>query len=572
MKESLGELLIKENFINLKQLEQAREKQKEHGNRLISSLVHGGFIKEDIILEFLGRHFKLPTVDLNSFEINPESVKLIPQKFCERHVIIPISVVGRSLVVAFFDPTHLFIKDDIGVISRKKIEIVLATERAIRKAIEKHFGVTHDLFSMASKIEEKIEISPSEVKDDIVQLAKIHEGEAESSPIINFVNTLLQEAISKRASDIHVEPYEKRFRIRFRIDGILHEKTQPPQGSAIAIVSRLKVLCRMNITERRRPQDGRLKVRTSNGSEIDFRVNSIPTLFGEKMVLRILDKSNLKVDLTQLGFEPQEMKLFKRIIHQPQGMVLVTGPTGSGKTTTLYSAIQDLNHPNKNISTAEDPVEFNIDGINQVQINSEIKFSFSDALRSFLRQDPEIIMVGEIRDRETAEIAFKAASTGHMVVSTLHTNDAPSTITRLIDMGIAPYIVAESTSLVVAQRLIKRVCSSCTVDQEIDPEVLRDVGVEENDLKNFKKIKVGEGCSACNGTGLRGRVAIFELMQLSSHIKDGIFKSVSTSELKQISIHKGKMKTLRQSALLKLKKGETSLEEVINSTLGDKIE
>ncbi|MCB0363290.1 MAG: Flp pilus assembly complex ATPase component TadA, partial [Bdellovibrionales bacterium] len=378
------------------------------------------------------------------------------------------------------------------------------------------------------------------------------------------------EAIKLRASDIHVEPYEKRFRVRFRVDGVLHEKTQPPPGTAIAVISRIKIISKMDIGERRRAQDGRLKVRLRNGKEIDFRVNSVPTLFGEKIVLRLLDKSNLQVDMTKLGMDDEQLKLFKSAIHLPQGMTLVTGPTGSGKTTTLYSALSELNESTRNISTAEDPVEFNLDGINQVQANADIGLGFSEILRAFLRQDPEVIMLGEIRDLETANIAFKAASTGHLVISTLHTNDAPASVSRLLDMGVPGFMVAEATSLIVAQRLMRKICSNCIVDTRIDPEVLLSLGVKPEEIDSFKDLKKGEGCGECNGTGLKGRVAIYEMMPMSLAMREAILKGVTPTEMKQSAIAAGMM-TLRASALKKLKLGMTTVQEVLNSSVGDQV-
>lgn len=565
-KKGLGELLVKENLININQLEEARKAQKQHGGRLMTALVNMGHISEKDLAEFLGRQHGLPTIDLLNFEIDPKAIELVSRQVCEKHRVIPVQKSDRTLVVAFADPTNIFVKDDLSLLTRCKIEVVVASESMILKAIEKYYPSSSQLNSLMSEIEDTEEAFEStQVQAEVVD-SEAAEGDG---PIIKFVNAMLAEAIKLRASDIHIEPYEKRFRIRFRIDGVLHEKTQPPPGTASAIVSRLKILCKMNIAERRRPQDGRLKVRLQNGSEVDFRVNTVPALFGEKMVLRILDKTNLQVDMTRLGFEQSDLALFTKCLHQPQGMLLVTGPTGSGKTVTIYSALAELNKPGKNISTAEDPVEFNLDGINQIQINSEIGFGFPEALRAFLRQDPDVIMVGEIRDYETGAIAYKAASTGHMVLSTLHTNDAASTVTRLVDMGIAPYIVAEATSLVVAQRLIKGVCQRCATETKVAPEVLLELGVLESELHEFNDLRRGEGCSECNGTGLRGRMAIFELLNMSPAVKEAIFRGASPQEIKRHAIQNDNMRTLRRSALLKLKRGLTTVEEVLNSSVGD---
>lgn len=565
-KKGLGELLVRENLINLDQLEQARKAQKEHGGRLMTALVRMGYVREKEIADFLGRQHGVPTIDLANFEIDPKVIELVSRQVCEKHRVIPVQKADRTLVVAFADPTNIYVKDDLSLITRCKIELVVAAESAIMSAIEKYYGSHSRLNTIMNEMEdseEAFEKNPAQA--EIVD----QDNSGESSPIIKFVNAMLAEAIKLKASDIHIEPYEKRFRIRFRMDGSLVEKTQPPPGAAGAIVSRIKILSKMDITERRRPQDGRIKVRLKNGMEVDFRVNCLPTLFGEKVVMRILDKSNLQVDMTKLGMEPDDLEVFKKCINLPQGMVLITGPTGSGKTTTIYSALGELNQPDVNISTAEDPVEFNLDGINQVQINTEINFTFPDALRAFLRQDPDVIMVGEIRDYDTGAIAYKAASTGHMVVSTLHTNDAASTVTRLVDMGIPPYIVAEATTLVVAQRLIKGICKSCIVEHRVPPEVLIDLGVKEADLEKYKELRRGEGCGECGGMGTRGRMAIFEVMQVTAAVKEAIFKGASPLELKRHAIAKDNMKTLRQSALLKLMRGQTTVDEVLNTSVGD---
>jgi type IV pilus assembly protein PilB len=386
-------------------------------------------------------------------------------------------------------------------------------------------------------------------------------------PIVKFVNTMLAEAIKLKASDIHIEPYEKRLRVRYRVDGSLYEKSQPPSGVAAGLSSRIKIMARLDIAERRRPQDGRIKVKTSNGKEVDFRVSVLPTLFGEKIVMRILDKAALKLDMTQLGFDEKDLALFKERIADPQGMVLVTGPTGSGKTTTLYSALWSLNDPQVNISTAEDPVEFNLDGINQVQVNHDIKFGFAEALRSFLRQDPDIILVGEIRDLDTAEIAFKAANTGHLVLSTLHTNDAPASISRLVDMGIAPYLITTTITLVVAQRLGGRVCPVCAVVHKVTDAVLVSAGVKSEDIGKFELMR-GEGCDNCNGSGIKGRVAIYEVMPMTNSLRDIVMKSGGPLDVKRAAI-KGGMRSLRQAAIEKLKQGLISLDEVLTVTMGD---
>ena len=562
----MGELLVRENLINIDQLDKARKEQKQKGGGLSSALVRMGAVKESEITEFLGREYGLPTIDLETFEVSPEVISLLSKQVCEKHMVLPVSKSGRTLVVAFSDPSNIFIKDDLSLLTRCKIEVVVASDTSIAKAIENYYGSKANFSGLMSEIEEA-----DDEFESIGSNATVIDSDAEigSAPIVKFVNAMLAEAISINASDIHIEPYEKRFRIRFRIDGQLVEKTQPPPGAAIAVVSRIKVICKLDIAERRRPQDGRLKVRLKNGKEVDFRVNCLPTLFGEKVVLRVLDKSNLQVDMVNLGMESDDQDVFVKAVNQPQGMVLITGPTGSGKTTTVYSAISELNKPEVNVSTAEDPVEFNLDGVNQVQINTEIGFGFPEALRAFLRQDPEVIVVGEIRDKETAEIAFKAASTGHMVISTLHTNDASSTITRLLDMGTAPFLVAEATSLVVAQRLIRKICVVCAVPHKVPDESLIDLGVSPELVGEYSETMIGEGCSQCNQSGLRGRIAIFEVLKLTGPVKQAVFESASPLVVKQRAIESGGLRSLRQAALLKLKAGVTTVGEVLNSSVED---
>ncbi len=566
-KKGLGELLVRESLIDINQLEQAKREQRNHGGRLTTALVKMGFVKESQLAEFLGQQYQVPTIDLANFEVDPEAIKLISKQVCEKYSIIPVSKAAKSLVVAFADPSNVFVKDDLALLTRHKIEPVVASEVAIVAAIEKYYGGTVNRFqSIMSEIEEQ--------DDNFTatnSTAELVDGKdnVEDGPIINFVNAMLTEAIKVRASDIHIEPYEKRFRIRFRIDGVLVERIMPPAGAATAISSRIKILSKMDIGERRRPQDGRLKVKMRSGQEVDFRVNATPTIFGEKIVMRILDKSNLQVDLMKLGMEQDQLEVFQECLHLPQGMLLITGPTGSGKTTTIYSGLAELNTPDTNISTAEDPVEFNLDGINQVQVNPMIQFTFADALRAFLRQDPEVIMVGEIRDLETAEVAYKAASTGHLVVSTLHTNDAASTVCRLMEMGVPAFMVAEATTLVVAQRLMRKICDKCSIETTVPTEVLLKLGVPEGELHEYNKLRKGEGCERCGGTGLKGRMAIFEAMKITNAVKEVIFKGGTPLELKRHAVMHDKMRTLRGSALLKLKRGLTTVEEVFNSSVGD---
>lgn len=562
----MGELLVRENVIDVDQLEKAKRHQKESGGNLTAALVNLGYIKENELADFIGKQYDLPTIDLRNFECDPAAIGIIPKQTCLKYNVIPVSKAGKTLVVAFADPSNIFVKDDLALMTRCKIEVVVAAELSIKSAIEKYYGPSGMNFAnISSGLQEDSEYHGEESDVEMVGV----EVETDDS-IVKFVSAMLAEAIKAGASDIHVEPYEKRFRIRFRIDGSLIQKTQPPQGAAAAIVSRLKIMSKMDIAEKRRPQDGRLKVRLQDGKTVDFRVSSVPTLFGEKIVMRLLDKTNLQVDMKKLGFEAGQLEELEDAIHLPQGMILITGPTGSGKTTTIYSCLAELNKPNVNISTAEDPVEFNLDGINQVQVNAEIDFTFAMALKAFLRQDPEVIMVGEIRDLETANVAYKAASTGHLVVSTLHTNDASSTVSRLLDMGVPNFMVAEATTLVVAQRLMRKICNHCRTDHRVSPEILVKMGVREENLHEFNNLKRGEGCAECNGTGLSGRIAIHEILKMTSEVKDAIFRGASPLQIKRQAVKSG-MQTLRMSALNKLKIGLTTVEEVLNSSVSDDI-
>ncbi|MEZ4871497.1 MAG: type IV-A pilus assembly ATPase PilB [Bdellovibrionales bacterium] len=564
-KKAIGELLVRQNFIDVQQLEQARRVQKQHGGRLTSALISLGYVNEMELAEFMGQQYQVPTIDLSIFECAPDAIAMLPRKVCEKYNVIPVSKAGKTLVVAFSDPSNIYVKDDLGLLTRSKIEVVVASEIAINQAIEKYYqGETSKVDSILSDMEDSAEFQV-EAEDDAGE-----DDENVDEPIIKFVNAMLNEAIKVRASDIHIEPYEKRFRIRFRIDGKLIEKTQPPQESAGAVISRIKILSQLDIAERRRPQDGRLKIKRRGMADVDFRVSVCPTMFGEKIVMRLLDKSNLQVDMMKLGFEKDQLAMLTETIHQPQGMVLITGPTGSGKTTTIYSCLAELNSPDVNLSTAEDPVEFNLDGINQVQVNADIGFGFAEALRSFLRQDPDVVMVGEIRDLETANVAYKAASTGHLVVSTLHTNDAASTVSRLLDMGVPQFMVAEATSLVVAQRLMRKNCSNCVVPVKVTNEVLLDLGVPEADLHLFQNTMRGEGCQNCGGSGCSGRIAVHEVLQMTSAVKEAIFNNASPLEIKKNAIASGMM-SLRMSALEKLKRGEASVEQVLAATLSDDI-
>lgn len=560
--------LIQDNLLSPSQLEEAVAHQKKAGKSLEASLVELKYIEGTTLAKYYSKKFSVPFLDLTQFEIDHSVLPLIPPSFCRKHTVIPVSKIGRSLVVAFADPSNIFIKDDLSVVTQMMIQIVVADAGIIEDSIEKNYTPKKNMNEVVSHLQ-GVE-GEYQAEEEHSQLIDSKDLDSSSGPVIQFVNGILNEAIHSKASDIHVEVYEKRCRVRYRIDGRLEEKIFPPKGTASAIASRLKIMSKLDIAEKRRPQDGRLKVKLSSGKEVDFRVSVVPVLFGEKIVMRLLDKSNLSADLHKLGFTEREMGMIQDTIVRPQGMALVTGPTGSGKTTTIYSVLNELNTPQKNISTAEDPVEFNLDGINQVQTNSEIGFTFSHALRAFLRQDPDIIMVGEIRDSETAEIAFKAASTGHLVVSTLHTNDSLSTITRLIDIGIPPYMVAEVVSLVLAQRLVKRVCSSCKQPHEVPHETLIHLGVPENELDQYGGTTKGAGCQQCGNTGYRGRMPIFEIFQMTNATREGIIKGMTATELKRIAIKEG-LTTLRSSALTRLRDGITTVEEVINTSVKDEL-
>lgn len=565
VKKGIGELLVRENIVNIAQLEEARKDQKATGGRLGSALVRLGHVNDKELADFLSRHYEVPAIDLDQFEIDELALKTIPKEMCEKHMVIPVSRTDNILIVAFSDPSNMFIRDDLSFVSRCKIEVVVAPETQIQKAIEKYFrGSKGDLGSIVTEMENSDEALNFTAS---LQAQLLEGGDAELGPLVKFVNLMLSEAIRLKASDIHIEPYEKRLRVRYRIDGLLHEKVQPPPGLAAGLASRIKIMARLDIAERRRPQDGRIKVKTASGLDVDFRVSVLPTLFGEKIVMRLLDKSNLKLDMTKLGFEPDDLEAFQQKLNDPQGLVLVTGPTGSGKTTTLYSALATVNDPQINISTAEDPVEFNLDGINQVQVHQDIGFTFAEALRSFLRQDPDVILVGEIRDLETAEIAFKAASTGHLVLSTLHTNDAPATISRLLDMGVQPYLITSTVSLIVAQRLAGRVCEKCKSSQRVEPDVLIAAGARPEEVSQYEVTR-GDGCSVCNGSGIKGRVAIYEVMQMSTPLREIILKGGSPVDIKRAAL-KGGMRSLRQAALMKLKTGQISLEQVLTNTVKD---
>jgi type IV pilus assembly protein PilB len=567
MPEKLGELLLKNNLITSQQLEKALDDQKATGGRLGDSLIKLGLVQEGELVGFLSKQYGMPSINLAEIKISPEVLKIIPNDVAIKYQVIPVSLRNSTLIVAMVDPSNIFAIDDIKFLTGHRIEPMIASESSMAQALDMYYGTTKGLTSILQGIEaEELQVTGEEDSIDIGNLQQA----SEDAPVIKLVNAILTDAVKKRASDIHVEPYEKFLRIRFRIDGILYEIMRPPLKMKNAVVSRLKIMARLDIAERRLPQDGRIKLKMAKGEEMDLRVSILPTLFGEKVVLRLLDKSNLQLDMTKLGFEENQIRDFKEAIYKPYGMVLVTGPTGIGKTTTLYSALSELNKITENISTAEDPVEFNLPGINQVQIHEEIGLTFANALRSFLRQDPDIILVGEIRDFETAEIGIKAALTGHLVLSTLHTNDAPSTINRLLNMGIEPFLVSSATNLIVAQRLVRKICAECKAPVIIPPESFAKLGIPPEEYEQYKNITFykGAGCDLCSNTGYKGRVALYEVAVVNDPIKELILQGASALEIKREAIQQG-MKTLRRSGISKLLEGVTSLEEVLKTTVRD---
>ncbi|KDA54492.1 type II secretion system protein E [Thermoanaerobaculum aquaticum] len=566
----LGELLLKAGMITPAQLEKALEEQRSRGGKLGEILQKLGYVTEDDIIECLSHQYGVPSINLRNFEIDPAVAKLIPEDQARKHNIIAILKTGQTLTVAMADPTNIFAVDDITFSTGFKVDPVVASEEAIREAIDKVYGSTREvelkkvMEDLATVEEEALELLEEEEELDVAELAK----ESTEAPVVRLVNIILTDAIKRGASDIHIEPYEKTFRVRYRIDGILQEIMTPPLRLKDAITSRIKILAKLDIAEKRLPQDGRIKLKAKvegRTRELDYRVSTVPTLFGEKVVLRLLDKENLRLDMTKLGFEKSSLKKFEDAILKPYGMVLVTGPTGSGKTNTLYSAISRINTPEVNIMTAEDPVEFQLPGVNQVQMKESIGLNFAAALRAFLRQDPNIILVGEIRDFETAEIAIKAALTGHLVLSTLHTNDAPSTISRLMNMGIEPFLVATSVNVIAAQRLVRRICSNCKEEVEVPIQGLLSVGFSEAEAHSLKVYR-GRGCDRCGNTGYKGRVGLFEVMEITDDIRELILSGATVVELRRKAIEEG-MITLRQSGLHKIREGITTIEEVVRETV-----
>ncbi|HKM46897.1 MAG TPA: type IV-A pilus assembly ATPase PilB [Terriglobales bacterium] len=571
MSQRLGDLLVKEKVITPEQLEQATKLQKDTHTRLASALVKLGFLSDEDVTNFLSRQYGVPAINLSYFEIDPAVVKLIPYETAKRYQILPLSRVGASLTIAMVDPTNVFAMDDIKFMTGFNIEPVVASESSILDGIEKAYGVSKEaeLEQVMQSMNETGESTDVEVQAEEQELElKELEKAADEAPIVKLVNLVLTDAVKRGASDIHMEPYEKEFRVRFRIDGVLQLIMNPPLKLKDAITSRLKIMAKLDISEKRLPQDGRIMLKmqiAGKKKQLDFRVSTLPTLWGEKIVLRLLDKENLRLDMTKLGFEQESLDKFQKAILKPYGMVLVTGPTGSGKTNTLYSSISQLNQPDTNIMTAEDPVEFQLGGVNQVQMKEQIGLNFAAALRAFLRQDPNIILVGEIRDFETAEIAIKAALTGHLVLSTLHTNGAPETITRLMNMGIEPFLVATSVHLICAQRLIRRICKDCTEPVEMPVQALIDEGFTPEEAKTVQVMK-GKGCATCNKTGYKGRTGLYEVMEVDDEIKELVLVGASALELKKKAIERG-MITLRRSGLIKVAAGWTTLEEVARETI-----
>lgn len=564
MTSRVGELLVKTGIITPEQLEQAAEAHRNGGGFIGTHLIKLGFITETDMVQLISQQYGVQIVQLAEYSIEDTTLQLIPHNLAMKHGLVPLVKKDSTLTVAMVDPSNIVALNDIKFITGLDIQVVLAAESDLKQTQEKVYENNVSYDTIINDLDEAdVEVIDLQEDVDVSELEKA----TEDAPVVKLVNAILTDAIKKGASDIHIEPYEKIFRVRFRIDGVLYEIMKPPTKLKNAITSRVKIMADLDIAERRLPQDGRIKLKLGNNREMDFRVNVLPTLFGEKVVLRLLDKSNLQLDMTKLGFEAGQLRDFKESIAKPFGMVLVTGPTGSGKTTTLYSALAELNKITTNISTAEDPVEFNLAGINQAQMHDDIGFNFASALRAFLRQDPNVIMVGEVRDYETAEIAIKASLTGHLVLSTLHTNDAPSTINRLLNMGVEPFLVASSINLILAQRLARRVCSHCVQEIEVNPEILVNIGIPPAEALHMK-VKQGKGCDKCAGTGYKGRIALYEVMPMREELREFVLNGASATEIKRESIKLG-MLSLRQSGLMRLKEGMITVEEVLRVTAAD---
>lgn len=569
----LGTMLVRAGLIDDKQLSTALSEQRASGGRIGSALTRLGFVSEDTLVKFLSEQFKVPAVDLSKDSIDPNAIGAVSAEMARRYEVVPINKRGRILTLAMANPSDVYALEDIKFHTGLEVEPVVAAESSIKKVLDRYYQVSTELEPVLQKTESEMMTAMEEMEgaDDIEVLEMEEEEEdisqlrasGKSAPVTKLVNFLITDAVRRGASDIHIEPYERLLRIRFRIDGVLHEVLSPPYRLKGAVTSRVKIMANLDIAERRIPQDGRIKVKVGQKT-IDLRVSIVPTLYGEKVVMRILDKSGLMLDMTDLGFEQDDLKVFLKAIEQPYGIILVTGPTGSGKSTTLYSALSRLNTPDVHILTVEDPVEYNLRGINQVQTNEEIGLTFASALRAFLRQSPNIIMVGEIRDSETADIAVRAALTGHLVLSTIHTNDAPSTVNRLIDMGIEPFLVSASVTLIQAQRLVRKICPYCKEPVEPDYRLLEEAGIGREEIEGCT-IYHGKGCQECGNSGYKGRIAIFEVMPVSPSVRELILKRSSNSAIQKAAKDEG-MKTLREDVLLKLKKGITTMEEVLRQT------
>ncbi len=604
----LGELLLKENMVTPQQLQDALNHQKTNGGKLGKAFVSLGFVKDEEITSLLSRQYGVPSINLDHFEVDPAIIKIIPAETARKYQVLPLSRSGATLTIAMADPTNVFAMDDIKFMTGYNVEPVVASETTLEESIDHYYGSTRSLelrrdpgggglsggggdglkevmegpgltmddmagigglaeIDLDSMGEAEADVETIKQEEDEIDLGELSKS-ADAAPVIKLTNVLLVDSLKRGASDIHIEPYEKEFRVRFRIDGVLYNVMALPMKLKDPLTSRVKIMAKLDIAEKRLPQDGRIKIkmRVENRTrDLDFRVSCLPTLWGEKIVMRLLDKSKLMLDMTKLGFEPHSLERFKNAINKPYGIVLVTGPTGSGKTNTLYSAIAALNKPETNIMTAEDPVEFNLAGINQVQVRENIGLNFAAVLRSFLRQDPNIILVGEIRDYETAEIAVKAALTGHLVLSTLHTNDAPSTVSRMVNMGIEPFLVGTAVNLIQAQRLIRRVCKNCKIEDDVPSKTLIDVGFAPEEASEVKVFK-GKGCGACNGTGYKGRIGLYEVMEITEGIRDLVMVGATAVEIKRKALEEG-MLTLRMSGLEKIKAGTTTIEEVLRETI-----
>ena len=559
------ELLIRGGVVTRDQLSEAQKKERENGSSITREIVRLGYTSEQILGEFLAKQFGIETVDLLAGEIDDAVFSLVPPQILQKHQLVPYKLLGSTLTIAMSDPTDLVAINEVKFVTGYGVRVVLATPSAIKKSLDQRFGgVSYD------DVLKKFGDGEMEVvqENDDVNLQELQQATMDA-PVVTLVNAILADAAKRRCSDIHIEPYEKIFRVRFRIDGVLQEIMSPPLRLKNALVSRLKVMAGLDIAERRLTQDGRIKLKMGIGGELDIRVSILPTLFGEKVVMRLLDKSNLQLDMSRLGFDPQNLNDFQDAIHKPYGMILITGPTGSGKSTTLYSALSELNKPDVNISTAEDPVEYNLVGINQVQVRDQIGLDFAACLRSFLRQDPDIIMVGEIRDLETAQIAIKAALTGHLVLSTLHTNDCPATVDRLINMGVEPFLLTSSINLILAQRLVRRICEQCKEPVQLRSELLINLGVDTADAGGGFPTFRGRGCNNCGNTGYRGRLAVYEVMVMRDELRELILKGVSAMELKRAAVKLG-LSTLRMSALQKVREGLTTVDETLRVTDTDK--